>query len=274
MSSRESARSAGQWYSPAGQGLGTIHLAGADEEREESAAQVRPPHELCQLFKPDPLLKGQRLVGGDDFRREPLVPGVGPTTVWAVALQAREGTDDVPGPDSNPTDAGLVTPRSRGVTSGECALIRRKLIRFGLGPSDQWDLRRLDRAGQLAVPQLFRIQDTEEIAAFSEAEVEQLLGYMIWDDSHEDRYITEQPLEGSRKRATWRSEYSTPDLKAHLAEERYYGVKRGKMTRMIAVDHDRHRQSVNGGEHVVKALKVGEVLKGSFPARRSWPGQP
>ena len=147
----------------------------------------------------------------------------------------------------------------------ECEQIRQRLIQFGLDPSLQWDLYRLERAGQLAVPYLFHIQDTEAITAFTEPEAKKLMEYMIWDGSHEDHYITEQPLEDGRKRATWKSEFSTPSLTAHLAGDRYYGTKRGQTTMQITVDLDRHRESVNGDEHIDRVLKVGEILTSGFP---------
>src|SRR5207248_3207987 len=50
------------------------------------------------------------------------------------------------------------------VPSEECACIRKKLAAFGIDPSDEWDLYRLDRASQFAVPYLYDIKDTEAIA--------------------------------------------------------------------------------------------------------------
>jgi hypothetical protein len=133
------------------------------------------------------------------------------------------------------------------------------------------ELYRLDRAGQLAVCHLYDFQDTEEITAFREPEAQQLLGYLIWDHSHEDDYITEQTVDGKRQRATWKSEFSKPDLAAHLAGERYFGVKKGAMTMQLTSDLDRHTGRISSEEHIAKVLKVGEVLQGSFPQLRFAP---
>ena len=105
--------------------------------------------------------------------------------------------------------------------------------------------------------------DTEEIAAFTEREAARLLGYMVWDNSHEDHYITEATVEGTRKRATWKSEISTPTMTTHLAGGRYFGVKKGRMTLQIAPELDRHGGEVPGEYHVVKALRTGRRARGS-----------
>jgi hypothetical protein len=165
-------------------------------------------------------------------------------------------------------------PRSRPkyvepVPPGECEQIRQRLRRHG--PGDAHDLWRLDRAGQLAVCHLYERGDTEPITSFREAEARQLLGYMLWDHSHEDHYITEATVDGRRRRATWKSEVSAPDLSEHLAGRRYFGVKKGRMTMQLAVDLDRHSGAVPAGRHVAKALAVGGVLARRFPRYRFAP---
>jgi hypothetical protein len=167
-------------------------------------------------------------------------------------------------------------PRGRpkyaeAVPPEKCQEIRKKLERQGPEPSDHYDLYRLDRAGQLAVCNLYDHNDTEEITAFREAEAQRLLGYMVWDYSHEDDYITEATQDGQRVRATWKSEISAPDLAEHLAGQRYFGVKKGKMTMQVTGDCDRHGGSVPGEEHVAKVLRIGEVLKSRFPEYRFAP---
>jgi hypothetical protein len=94
---------------------------------------------------------------------------------------------------------------------------------------------------------------------------------MVWDHSHEDHYITEVQVGGKRQRATWKSEISTPDLATHLAGERYFGVKKGRMTLQIAPELDRHSGEVPGEYHVVKAIKVGQVLTKRFSHLRFTP---
>jgi hypothetical protein len=167
-------------------------------------------------------------------------------------------------------------PRSRPrhvepVPPEECEEIRRRLRRRGPGPSDHYDLWRLDRAGQLAVCNLYGGDDTEPITCFREAEARELLGYMLWDHSHEDHYITEATVDGQRRRATWKSEVSAPDLSDHLAGRRYFGVKKGRMTMQVTVDLDRHSGAVPAEQHVAKALAVGEVLRKRFPRYRFAP---
>ena len=76
---------------------------------------------------------------------------------------------------------------------------------------------------------------------------------------------------GKRKRATWKSEISTPTLATHLAGERYFGVKKGRMTMQVTVDCDRHGGEVPGEYHVAKAVKVGQVLTRRFPHLRFAP---
>jgi hypothetical protein len=134
-------------------------------------------------------------------------------------------------------------------------------------------LHRLDRAGQLAVSNLYDIQDTDEITCFTEAEAEELLGYMLWDGSHGEDYITEKPAtpESERERRTWKWDRSLPDLKDHLSGERYFGHKKGQQTMQITVEGDRHRGNIPGDEHVTWALKVGQVLARRFPEFRFAP---
>jgi hypothetical protein len=153
----------------------------------------------------------------------------------------------------------------------ECDRIREKLATFGLDPSDQPDLWRLDRAGQLAEPHLYDHKDTEPITAFTEKEAETLLGYMIWDHSHEDHFITEATEDGERHRATWKTAFSMPNMKCHCSGERSFGVKKGEMTRQIILDLDRHSGAVNGEEHTKKTLQVGEILKNEFSKFRFAP---
>jgi hypothetical protein len=167
-------------------------------------------------------------------------------------------------------------PRSRPkhvepVPPEECEEIRQRLRRHGPGPGDAHDLWRLDRAGQLAVCNLYDRDDTEAITSFREAEAQQLLGYLVWDHSHEDHYITETTADGKRQRATWKSEVSAPDLSEHLAGERYFGVKKGQMTMQVTVDLDRHSGAVPAGRHVAKALQVGGALARRFPRHRFAP---
>jgi hypothetical protein len=94
---------------------------------------------------------------------------------------------------------------------------------------------------------------------------------MVWDHSHEDHYITEATVDGKRQRATWKSEISAPGLTSHLAGERYFGVKKGRMTMQITVDCDRHGGDVPGEQHIAKTLKVGQVLTKRFPQYRFAP---
>ena len=153
----------------------------------------------------------------------------------------------------------------------ECERLRRQLHLLGPDAADQWALYCLDQAGQLATMNLYDLADTEEIAAFTEKEATKLLEYMVWDYSHEDDYITEAQVEGTRKRATWKSEISTPTMTTHLAGGRYFGVKKGRMSMQVAVDCDRHGGEVPGEHHVAKALKVGQVLSKRFPHLRFAP---
>jgi hypothetical protein len=115
------------------------------------------------------------------------------------------------------------------------------------------------------------VDDTEPITSFTEKEATTLLEYMVWDHSHEDDYITEAQVDGKRQRATWKSEISTPSLTTHLAGERYFGVKKGRMTLQIAPELDRHSGEVPGEYHVVMAIKVGQVLTRRFPHLRFAP---
>src|SRR5205814_10684718 len=71
------------------------------------------------------------------------------------------------------------------------------------------------------------------------------------DHSHEEHYITEATVDGQRQRATWKSDISTPTLTPHLAGERYFGVKKGRMTMQVTVDCDRH-----GGEVDRKSTRL------------------
>lgn len=157
------------------------------------------------------------------------------------------------------------------VSPEECDRIRTKLSLFGPDPCDLPDLDRLDRTGQLVIPNLYDGRDTEEITSFTEAEAERLLGYMIWDHSHEGHYITEKTEGGERKRATWKTEFSIPNFRDHLIGEQFYGPKKGRKTMQVAVDLDRHRGTVNGQEHIIKVLAVGEILKSSCPDFRFAP---
>src|SRR5262249_23526808 len=94
-------------------------------------------------------------------------------------------------------------PRKRpkyveAVPPEECQAIREKLECPGPDSSTSYDINRLDRAGQLAVCNLYDIHDTEPITSFKEKEAQTLLGYMVWDHSHEDDYITETTVAGER----------------------------------------------------------------------------
>jgi hypothetical protein len=75
------------------------------------------------------------------------------------------------------------------VSPEECQQIRKRLEEHALEPSDNYDLYRLDRAGQLAVCNLYDHSNTEEITSFREAEAQELLEYMVWDKCHEDDFI-------------------------------------------------------------------------------------
>jgi hypothetical protein len=57
-------------------------------------------------------------------------------------------------------------------------------------------------------------------------------------------------------------------MTAHLAGERYFGVKKGRMSMQVTVACDRHGGEVPGEHHVIKALKVGQVLSKRFPHLR------
>ena len=106
------------------------------------------------------------------------------------------------------------------VPPDECERLRQRFQHFGPDISDQWALYCLDQAGQLVTSNLYDLCDTEPITTFTEKEATTLLEYMVWDHSHEDDYITEAQVDGKRKRATWKSEISTPTLTTHLAGER------------------------------------------------------
>jgi hypothetical protein len=157
------------------------------------------------------------------------------------------------------------------VPPDECERLRQRFENVGPDAFDQWALYRLDRAGQLATCNLYDLADTEPITAFTEKEATTLLEYMVWDHSHEEHYITEAQVEGKRQRATWKSEISTPTLATHLAGERYFGVKKGRMTMQIDPELDRHSGDVPGEYHVTKAIKVGQVLTRRFPHLRFAP---
>jgi len=157
------------------------------------------------------------------------------------------------------------------VPAEECEQLRQKFQHFGPDASDQWDIYRLDQAGQLVTNNLYDVDDTEAITAFTEKEATKLLEYMVWDHSHEDHYITEAEVDGQRQRATWKSEISTPTMTSHLAGERYFGVKKGRMTMQIAVDCDRHGGDVPGEYHITKTIKIGQVLTKRFPNLRFAP---
>ena len=91
---------------------------------------------------------------------------------------------------------------SEPVPPDECERLRQRFENVGPDAFDQWALYRLDRAGQLATCNLYDLADTEPITAFTEKEATTLLGYMVWDGSHKDDYITEAQVEGRRQRAT------------------------------------------------------------------------
>jgi hypothetical protein len=157
------------------------------------------------------------------------------------------------------------------VPPDECEQLRQKFQNVGPDASDQWALYRLDQAGQLVTCNLYNLDDTEPITAFTEKEATTLLEYMVWDHSHEDHYITEATVDGVRQRKTWKSEISTPTLTTHLTGERYFGVKKGRMTMQIAPELDRHGGDVPGEQHVIKTLKIGQVLSKRFPRLRFAP---
>jgi hypothetical protein len=157
------------------------------------------------------------------------------------------------------------------VPPDECQQLRQKFQQFGPDASDDWALYCLDRAGQLVTCNLYDLADTEPITVFTEKEATRLLGYMVWDHSHEDHYITEAQVDGKRQRATWKSDISTPNLTTHLAGERYFGVKKGRLTMQVTVDCDRHGGEVPGEYHVIKTIKVGQVLTRQFPHLRFAP---
>ena len=106
-------------------------------------------------------------------------------------------------PHARPKGVGPVSPE-------ECDRIRKKLMLFGLDPSDLGDLQRLDQAGQLAVINLYDAADTEEITAFTENEAKKLLEYMIWDGAHEDQFITEASVNGQRERQPGSMSFPAP----------------------------------------------------------------
>src|SRR5262249_52487130 len=98
--------------------------------------------------------------------------------------------------------------RPRGVdpvSAEECERIRKKLERCDPDAGDWPDLHRLERSGQLATINLYDVRDTEPITSFTEREATKLLEYMVWDHSHEDHYITEATVDGTRQRATGRA---------------------------------------------------------------------
>jgi hypothetical protein len=176
------------------------------------------------------------------------------------------------------TPVGKITlifdkPRSRpkgveAVPPEVCQRLRRKLEILGPEPSDQADIYRLDRAGQLATVSLYDVKDTEKITAFTEPESTRLLEYMVWDHCHEDHFITEAKVDGQRQRATWKTDISTPDLASHLAGDRYFGVKKGRATMQVTVDCDRHSGEVPGDYHVAKTFQIGNILTRRFPEYR------
>src|SRR5262249_25441124 len=90
------------------------------------------------------------------------------------------------------------------VPAEECEQLRQKFQHFGVDSSDQWDLHRLDQAGQIVTCNLYDVHDTDPITAFTEKEATKLLEYMVWDHSHEDHYITEAQVDGKRQRSTWK----------------------------------------------------------------------
>ena len=159
------------------------------------------------------------------------------------------------------------------VSAADCERLRSKLKAAPPDAADQFDLRRLDRAGQLVTMNLYDRQDTEEITCFTEPEAEELLGYMLWDGSHDEHYITEKPEtpETERERRTWKWDTGLPDFKDHLAGERFFGHKKGKRTMQVTLDGDRHGGTVPGEQHITWAFKVGEVLTTKFPEFRFAP---
>src|SRR5262249_40649954 len=155
----------------------------------------------------------------------------------------------------------------------ECQQLRTKLRTKDPDESDGFLFSRLDRAGQLLIANLYDIVDTEEITSFTEAEAEKLLGYMLFDGSHGEHFITEKPEtpEATRERRTWKWDTGLPDLKDHLSGERFFGTKKGWKTLQLTVEGDRHKGNIPGEEHVAWALKVGEVLTRRFPQFRFAP---
>src|SRR6516164_8342719 len=157
------------------------------------------------------------------------------------------------------------------VPPDECEQLRQRFQHFGPDATDQWALYCLDRAGQLVTCNLYDVDNTEPITAFTEKEATTLLEYMVWDHSHEDHYITEAQVDGKRQRATWKSDISTPNLTTHLAGDRYFGVKKGRLTMQVTVDCDRHGGEVPGDLHTGKTLKIGQVLTRRFAHLRFAP---
>jgi hypothetical protein len=160
---------------------------------------------------------------------------------------------------------------AEAISREECQQVRKTLASRGADAWGQVDACRLNRAGQLAIINLYDASDTEEITCFTEVEARKLLGHMIWDHSHEDHYITEATEETGRDRATWKSDVSMPELRTHLEGSRYFGCKKGKKTMQITVDLDRHSSNIPGEAHIVKALKVGEILKTTLARLRFAP---
>src|SRR5215469_4306532 len=85
----------------------------------------------------------------------------------------------------NTQTAGTITmifdkPRCRPkyiepVPPEECEQLRQKFQHFGPDISDYWDLHRLDQAGQIVTCNLYNLDDTEQITAFTEKEATKLL---------------------------------------------------------------------------------------------------
>jgi hypothetical protein len=152
-----------------------------------------------------------------------------------------------------------------------CQKLRQQFQNAGPGTAHQGALYWLASAGHLVTTNLYDLGDTEPITAFTEGEATRLLESMVWDHSHEDDFITEARVDGGRQRATWKSEVSRPNLAPHLAGERFFGVKKGMKTMLIAPELDRHSGEVPGEYHVMKALLVGRVLTRRFPRLRFAP---
>src|SRR5215469_12014157 len=73
-------------------------------------------------------------------------------------------------------DKARCRPKSiEPVPPEECEQLRQKFQHFGPDVSDHWDLHRLDQAGQIVTCNLYNLDDTEQITAFTEKEATKLL---------------------------------------------------------------------------------------------------